>query len=348
MIVKFYVKLGKSLSEIKADLDYVYGSQALSKPTISRWMKRFENERDTVKDDPRKERPRTSLSDEMVNKVQEYVNEDRRVTLRDIADTFDISYGSAQKILTERMGMQRVCARWVPKLLLPEQMGVRVQICTQWRDRYDAEGCRFLDKIVTCDETWVHFYEPENKRQSSVWKHKTSPSPIKARLSKSVGKVMCIIFFTSQEIILTHMVPEHSTVNGEYYSKLLKINVLNAIRKKRPDLFPSGFLLHQDNAPVHNSKVVRSAIQDMGIETLPHPPYSPDLAPCDFWLFPNMKDSLRGNRYESREELREALSGSLRVLSRDGLQHVMTSWVKRWDKCIRSGGSYFEKDHSIL
>ena len=223
--------------------------------------------------------------------MQEYVNEDTHITLRDIADTFDISYGSAQAILTERMGMQRVCARWVPKLLPPEQMGVRVQICTQWRDRYDAESCRFLDKIITCDETRVHFYEPENKIQSSVWKHKTSPSPIKARLSKSVGKVICIIFFTSQEIILTHMVPEHSTVNGDYYSKLLKYDLKRTIRKKRQDLSPSGFLLHHDNAPAHTSKVVMS-VQDMDIETLPHQPYSPDLAPSDYWLFPNMKDSL--------------------------------------------------------
>ena len=82
----------------------------------------------------------------MVNNVEEYVNEDRRFILHDIADTFDISIGSAQAILTERMGRQRVCARWVPKLLLPEQMGIRVQISIQWRDRYDAEGSRFLDK----------------------------------------------------------------------------------------------------------------------------------------------------------------------------------------------------------
>lgn len=344
VIIKFYVKLGKTLKDIQTDLEAVYKDNALSKPTISRWMARFVDDRQSVKDDDRKGRPRTSLTSEVIVKVENYVKEDRRVTVREIAETFDISYGSAQAILTKELGMRRVCARWVPRLLLPEQMGVRVEICEEWKARYAAEGDKFLNEIVTCDETWIHFFEPESKQQSSVWKHKSSPSPVKAQLSKSAGKVMCIIFFSAQEIILTHMVPEKTTVNGDYYSRLLKVNLLAAIRKKRPDLARSGFILHHDNAPAHESHLVKSAITELVIERLRHPPYSPDLAPCDFWLFPNLKDSLRGNRYEGRNELKEAVSGSLRTLARDGLQHVMGAWMTRWDKCIQSKGSYFEKD----
>ena len=71
-----------------------------------------------------------------------------------------------------------------------------------------------------------------------------------------------------------------------------------------PALWQSGLWhFHQDNAPVHNSILVTDYLTEMGIKTVPHPPYSQDLAPCDFWLFPK----LRGCRYETIEEMKEAV-----------------------------------------
>ena len=78
--------------------------------------------------------------------------------------------------------------------------------------------------------------------------------------------------------------------------------------RKRPALFKSGqWHFQQDNAPVHNSILVTDYLTKMGIETAPQPPYSPDLAPCDFWFFPK----LRGCRYETIEEMRRLLRRSL-------------------------------------
>ena len=84
------------------------------------------------------------------------------------------------------------------------------------------------------------------------------------------------------------------------------VEVLREFRKrflgKRPALFKScQWHFHQDNAPVHNSILVIDYLTKMGIKTVPHPPYSPDLAPCDFWLFPK----LRGCCYETVEEMKE-------------------------------------------
>ena len=89
-----------------------------------------------------------------------------------------------------------------------------------------------------------------------------------------------------------HWVPTGQTVNKEYY-----VEVLREFRKrfgwKRPALFKSGLWhFQQDNAPVHNSILVTDYLSKMGIKTVPHPPYSPDLAPCDFWLFPELRGCL--------------------------------------------------------
>ena len=115
---------------------------------------------------------------------------ERRITVRQVGENFAIGYGTAQDIKTNVLGMRRVCARWVPRLLVPEHKMVRVQIFTELQQSLSDEGDSFLNKVITCDETWFHFFEPESKQQSSMWKHTWSPSPVKACLLKSVGKVM--------------------------------------------------------------------------------------------------------------------------------------------------------------
>ena len=164
-----------------------------------------------------------------------------------------------------------------------------------------------------------------------MWKHTWSPSPVKARLSKSVGKVMSIIFYDTKGIVLNHMVPDKTVVNGDYYSGVLRKQLRRAIRDKRPELYRSGFILHQDNAPVHVSRVVKQTMSDLNKEPLQHPPYSPDLAICDFFLFRTVKDHLRGRKFESREEPGSAITEVLRTVTRDGLKHLFRTWVEKWD-----------------
>ena len=144
-------------------------------------------------------------------------------------------------------------------------------------------------------------------------------------------------------IFFNHVVPTHTKVNAEYYACIIQINLIKAIGKKQPDLLQSGLILHQDNAPAHKAKLVQEILQKLNIETLTHPPYSPDLASCDFCLFPVLKDSLWGTRYENREELTQAMTGSLRVMSRDWIAHVFRAWESRMNKCIENKGGYFEK-----
>ena len=78
----------------------------------------------------------------------------------------------------------------------------------------------------------------------------------------------------------------------------------------------------------------------MGIKTVPHPPYSPDLAPCDFWLFPK----LRGCRYETIEEMKEAVMKVIDTLTQEDFDGAFQKLLERYNKCIAIGGDYFEGD----
>ena len=169
-----------------------------------------------------------------------------------------------------------------------------------------------LDALVTCDKSWFYCYDPVTKRQSSQCKHAGSPKPKKTRQSKSTHKLLMIPFFDSTGMIYMHWVPTGQTVSKEYY-----VEVLREFRKrfppKRPALFKSGqWHFQQDNAPVHNSILETDYLTKIGIKTVPHPPYNPDLAPWDFWLFPK----LRGCHYE-RTEMKEALTKVIDTLTQE-------------------------------
>ena len=95
-------------------------------------------------------------------------------------------------------------------------------------------------------------------------------------------------------------------------------------RRKRPALFKSvQWHFHQDNAPVHNSILVSDYLTKMDIKTVRHPPYSPDLAPSDFWLFPK----LRGCRYETIEEMKEAVTKVIDTLTQEELHGSFKKWL---------------------
>ena len=112
-----------------------------------------------------------------------------------------------------------------------------------------------------------------------------------------------------------YWVPTGQTVNKEYFVEVLR-EFRKRFHQKRPALFKLGqWHFPQDNAPVHNSIVVTDYLTNMGIKTVPHPPYSPDLAPCDFWLFPKLKENLRGCCYERIEEMEEAVTKVIDMLT---------------------------------
>ena len=104
---------------------------------------------------------------------------------------------------------------------------------------------------------------------------------------------------------------------------------------------PSGqWHFHQDNAPVHNSVLVTDYLSKKGIKTVYQPPYSPDLAPCDFWLFPKV----RGWRYETIEEMKEAVTKVIDMLTQEDFHGAFQKLLERYNKYIAAGGDYFVGD----
>ena len=140
-----------------------------------------------------------------------------------------------------------------------------------------------------------------------------------------------------------HWIPTGQTVNKEYVEVLMEFG--KRFRQKRPTFFKSAqWHFHQDSAPVHNSILVTDYLSKMGIKIVPYPPYSPDLAPCDFWLFPKLMEKLRGCHYETIEEMKEAVMKVIDMLTQEDFHGAFQKLLEQYKKCIAAGGDYFKGD----
>jgi [histone H3]-lysine36 N-dimethyltransferase SETMAR len=341
-VIKFLVKEGKGPKEIHDRLMVVYKDTCPSYTTIKFWSAQFKQGRESIQDDERSGRPATAVNKENCQKIESMVMANRRLKANEIAKELSISKTSVLEILHDCLGMSKVCARWVPRMLSPMQKQDRMQICQSLLDQYNANPGEFVSRIVTGDETWVHHWDPESKQESMQWKHKTSPSPVKFRTQPSAGKIMATIFWDSEGPLLVDYMPHKTTITGGYYANLL-LKLREAINNERLGKLSKGVLILHDNAPVHKAHVAMAAFRDCGFEELPHPPYSPDLAPSDYYLFQHLKSHLRGTRFESDSDLKQAVSLWLEAQPDSFYKRGIEMLKDRWTKCIRVFGSYTEK-----
>ena len=209
----------------------------------------------------------------MCKEVWELVLSDRLIHVEEIAQALGISHGSVSTILHDRLGMHKLTASWVPKSLSDEQMATRASVCSALLKHFRSKD-GFLLHLMTVDETWVHYYEQENKAQSRQRVGPGSPRPKKFKMQPSAGKVMATVFWDAKGVILLAFLPKRSTITGVYYANLLD-QLRTAIREKHQGKLSKGVLLQQDNARVHTCKVAMDAAEQNGYELIPHPAYSP-------------------------------------------------------------------------
>jgi len=141
------------------------------------------------------------------------------------------------------------------------------------------------------DETWLYHYDPETEQQSMEWRHSGSPRPQKFRVQKSAGKVLASMLWDQNGILLIDYLPKGQTINAEYYSSLL-VQLKDLLKKKACGRVTKVVLFLHDNAPAHRALATQKKLAYLGFHCLDHPPYSPDLAPSDYHLFPGLKKKI--------------------------------------------------------
>ena len=251
-----------------------------------------------------------------------------------------ISMTTIHKILHEHLGVRKICSRWIPHNLTIAQKQSRVNWCKEMLQKYNRGASKAVYNIYTGDESWIYAYEPENKQQSTVWVFQGERNPTKVVRARSTSKQMVDCFFGINGHVAIVPLQNRRTVNSEWYTTICLPQVFGEIRK---DNRRRRIILHHDNASSHSSAQTTQFLTGEHIELTGHPPYSPDLAPNDFILFPYVKNKLRGQRFSTPEEAVDTFTMHVLEIPQLEWKTCYDNWFKRMQKCISHRGEYFEK-----
>ena len=222
--------------KIRAQLGFpptekVYGNGALKYATVCKWVRRFNDGQESNENDPRVGRPVSVFTEKNVATVKMLIEEDARYTVQEIEELSGIHSSSVLKILRERLGLRKICARWVPHLLTDEQKQSRVRLASTVIEKYDKCDPRRLEEIVTGDETLIYHFQPDSKAKNKIWVSSEGDRPVKCRTS---NRMLYAIFFDSKGPVLQIPVPKGSSVTEKFYRESVLTQLIDFYQKRRP------------------------------------------------------------------------------------------------------------------
>jgi histone-lysine N-methyltransferase SETMAR len=333
-------RASKGYEEIKKNVDAAFGDKTLQKMAIYAIIKKVKAGENTS-DQRHLNGKKTVRNAALIASVAAAVEQDRRLSVKSFAVAHGVGMGTIHRILHEDLGLEKKSARWVPKLLSQDQKIQRVEDCRDLVAAVHRHSFTMLDNIVTMGETMVSYHTPETKKQSKQWIAKGKPGPIKARVQAGRTKQMILAFFDNKGLVYSHIVTRGVPINADYIVKVLGL-FMKQLKKKRPATVAQQWWFHWDNAPVHTAAVVQEWLAAHGVQVIRHPPYSPDLALADFFLFRRVKEKLTGLTLD-QNTIKKTWAGVTRSIAPEEFAIAFRRWYERCEKCVEIGGDYVEK-----
>ncbi|XP_046475326.2 histone-lysine N-methyltransferase SETMAR-like [Neodiprion pinetum] len=298
-------------------------------------MKSFKEGRTNTEDAPRSGRPRSPSGQERQERIQELLRCSSRVSINDISAQLNIPFASVGRLLRDDLCLVSKLGEYVPHSLSPSQKEKRVNIAhmnLSWLSHRKDD----LRRFICLDESWVEFFTPLQRHQARSWVGPgTSAEPI-PRAELHERKVSLIVGMDVHGVAFWKTYEENITMTAERCKSFLEEYIPKwAIHRN----IRAPVLLH-DNARPHKAYVVQELIEDRSWIELPHPPYSPDMNPCDFNCFGHLKRRLSGHRYSNKPELDSAINTAITSLNEDGTFNGVNDLPSVWQRVIDSGGDY--------
>lgn len=327
-----YFRAGKSAAETRRIICGIEGENTVTDNMCKFWFSRFRTGDFDLNDKPRSGRPQEVDDDEL----QALLRQNAAQSTRELA----IQLGVNQTTVVRRLhalGKVQKEGRWVPHQLSESAIANRLSICTSLLTRQKRKS--FLHKIVTGDEKWIFYDNPDRKAE---WLDPGQASSSTPKRNIHGHKVLLCIWWDAKGVLYYELLKPNETVTGDRYANQL-MHLSREIDTKR-EWKGKGrrkvTLLH-DNARPHVASVTQQKLTELGWEILPHPAYSPDIAPSDYHLFRSMQHSLAGNQFATEADVRKWVDAWIGTLKTDFLYRGIHLLPERWAKVVESKGHYF-------
>lgn len=333
-VLLFLFNSKKSAAESHRSLLKTYGDHAPSIKTCEYWFRRFKSGDFDTDDKERPGQPKKFEDEEL----EVLLDEDPCQTLQELADSLEVDLSTVGKRL-KSMGMVQKQGNWVPYELKPRDVERRFFACEQLLQRQKRKG--FLHRIVTGDEKWIHYDNPKRKKS---WGKPGHASTSTAKPNIHSAKLMLCIWWDQLGVIYYELLQPNETITGDRY-RLQLMRLSRALKEKRPQYEErhDKVILQHDNARPHVATQVKKYLETLKWEILPHPPYSPDIAPSDYHLFRSMTHGLSEQRFYSYEETKNWVDSWIASKDESFFRRGIRMLPERWEKVVASDGQYFQE-----
>lgn len=250
-----------------------------------------------------------------------------------------LSRGTIFNIIHDCLKMNKVTSRWVPHQLTEKNLQDRVRICQEILEKLKSGNWRLCD-IVTGDESWFYHRKIGTKQSNASWVTEGQSPRTVVKRHHFEQKTMFSIFFKSNGVVHVTYLESGKTIDNERYLNDCLKPLVKAINKLRPSCGTKNLKFHHDNARPHVHSSVKSYLEGENFIIMDHPPYSPDLAPCDFWLFDYIKQRLDSQK--DVKSLAKAITAIVDSIPKEEFIKTFEKWVERIQLCIKNKGHYFE------
>ncbi|XP_065645670.1 histone-lysine N-methyltransferase SETMAR-like [Hydra vulgaris] len=326
-------KLGRNATQAAKNICTAFGEGTVSERPAQKWFQRFSSGDESIEDLPRSGRPLLVDEDELKDAVES----DSSQTCQELAVRFAVSVETIRLHL-HAIGKAWKLSRWVPHKLSIDNKKQRLTICTSLLSRHNVEP--FLDRLLTCDEKWIVY---NNTKRCYHWLSPDDPIPKTPKPNLHERKVLLCIWWTTAGVVHYELLPTGQTITGLVYSAQLQ-RVHDLLLVKQPALVHRrGVLLLHDNARPHTARVTQDKLQSLGWESLPHPPYSPDLSPTDFHFFLSLGNHLKGQQFRDQDAVEMELKAFIDSKDREFFRSGINKLVLRWEKVLGANGDYFDE-----
>ena len=341
--IKFCFKCGLSQAETLRSVRRVFPNASLA--TVHRWWRKFETDPNlSVRDKARPGRPKKRTS-EKVEEIRALLEENAKRTVRNIAPKVNLSISSTHRILKKDLNLSKKVAKLLPHELTGRQKERRLTLAHNMLHRIRSDPST-LERLVCGDETWVSVRHPSSRIRGAAWMTKGRRSrPSEVRRERATPKVLLILFHDSKGVVFREFLD--TTLGSQRYLKTLA-SLRESIRRRRPDLWEltqegkRNFWLLHDNAPAHRARIVQEKLEKTKIRLWAHPPHSPDLATCDFFVFPFLKQRLNEIVHESLADMKQTADAILNTITPDQWAQSLQNYRKRLQRVVEYHGRYFE------
>jgi hypothetical protein len=322
IIIKFLTNEGLDAYQILAKLHTHFGGRGYALRTVRFWIMEARRGREDLHDEHRAGRPPLDYIDTAILRI---IGKSPFESARSIAYMLKISYSAVLHHLHEVLGFKSFHLRWVSHLLTNDLRKKRQDVAREMISDLEASLQDGWRSLITGDEAWSFLSQSPRRMWSGA--RDNVATIVKGDIRTT--KFMFTIMWNPREFHIINQLPDGCKMNSEYYITNVFVPLRERFCSGGPEDCGRPLVVHVENCSVHTSAAIERFMSDHRMVRMSQPPYSPNLAPSDFYLFGMVKNQLEQIHASDADDFFGQFDEILNSIPVEKLKWVFTAWIDR-------------------